>query len=551
MDAGDAARPTAPPPDPPRPTTVAVSPATAELSALGATVQLTAEVRDQSGNLWPGAAVTWTSSVAAVATVSSSGLVTAGGNGTASVVATSGSTSGSAQIVVEQAVATVRLWPRSVALLVGETVRLEATALDARDAEVPGAEFGWSSNDTTVATVDGTGLVHARAVGAVAVAASFGEFRDSASVAVSSAGPVGHDEALTAGLPERPFVNMTVGGQEGSIQTVGTLRLGLQPDAFPVIIDQGDMAASVLVAGSILGSGRVVAFSGQDFLGSDERATLVGHEHVDRLLANAVRWAAGDRAEPLRVLADNQRVAGALKAQGLEGVDVVGRGQGSRDRDWSANALGDADVAVVQVNEWGTARLTGESVAPLRAFVESGGGLVIAGSALHWSWWIEGDHGAFAGNTLLLGTGISWNEDSIDEIGSATTRVDLRALTPAIIWGQYVSGDCSMQRNCPCYRRSSVRRLNSVASMNWTRPSSAWCRRRLPCLPPPTLRRGDSQPTWGAAWVPTSGRRRTLGQQPSPAFPRLPPAGRSDLSSWTRPGASFPQMPAGANVTPP
>ena len=437
---GDGDSPTAPPPDPPRPTTVAVSPATAELSALGATVQLTAEVRDQSGNVMAGAAVTWTSSVAAVATVSSSGLVTAGGNGTASVMATSGSASGSARIVVEQAVATVRLWPRSVALLVGETARLEATALDARDAEVPGAEFGWSSNDTTVATVDGTGLVHARAVGAVAVAASLGEFRDSALVAVSSAGPVGHHEALTAGLPERPFVNMTVGGQEGSIQTVGTLRLGLQPDAFPVIIDQGDMGASVLVAGSILGSGRVVAFSGQDFLGSDERATLVGHEHVDRLLANAVRWAARDRAEPLRVLADNQRVAGALKAQGLEGVDVVGRGQGSRDRDWSANALGDADVAVVQVNEWSAARLTGESVAPLRAFVESGGGLVIAGSALHWSWWIEGDHGAFAGNTLLLGTGISWNEDSIDEIESATTRVDLRALTPAIIWGQYVSG---------------------------------------------------------------------------------------------------------------
>ena len=36
-----------PPPDPPRPTTVAVTPATTQLAALGATVQLSAEVRDQ------------------------------------------------------------------------------------------------------------------------------------------------------------------------------------------------------------------------------------------------------------------------------------------------------------------------------------------------------------------------------------------------------------------------------------------------------------------------------------------------------------------------
>ncbi|WP_420637385.1 M60 family metallopeptidase [Candidatus Palauibacter sp.] len=200
------------------------------------------------------------------------------------------------------------------------------------------------------------------------------------------------------------------------------------------------MGLSLLVAGSFLGSGRVVAFSGQDFLGSDDRATLLGHGHADRLLANAVRWTAGVRASPLRVLADNQRIADALAAQGLDGVDVVSSGRGSADRDWSASALDGADVAVVQVNEWGTARLISESVGPLRRFVERGGGLVIAGSAFHWSWWIERSHGAFSGNTLLRGTGISWNEDSIETIASASTRIDLRALTPGLIWGQYLSG---------------------------------------------------------------------------------------------------------------
>ena len=58
-----------PPPDPPRPTTVAVTPATAELTALGATEQLRAEVRDQNGQVMTGATVTWASGSAAVATV--------------------------------------------------------------------------------------------------------------------------------------------------------------------------------------------------------------------------------------------------------------------------------------------------------------------------------------------------------------------------------------------------------------------------------------------------------------------------------------------------
>ena len=81
---GDGA--TEPPlPDPPRATMVTVTPATAELTALGATEQLTAEVRDQNGQVMAGATVTWASSGAAVATVSAAGLVTAAGNGTATI----------------------------------------------------------------------------------------------------------------------------------------------------------------------------------------------------------------------------------------------------------------------------------------------------------------------------------------------------------------------------------------------------------------------------------------------------------------------------------
>ena len=87
-------------PDPARPTTVTVSPATAQLTALGATLQLSAEVRDQNGSVMAGATVNWSNTAIGVATVDAAGLVTAAGSGTATITATAGGVSGSATVTV-------------------------------------------------------------------------------------------------------------------------------------------------------------------------------------------------------------------------------------------------------------------------------------------------------------------------------------------------------------------------------------------------------------------------------------------------------------------
>lgn len=430
--------PSPPPSEPPRATTMTVTPATAELTALGATVQLSARVLDQNGQAMTGAAVAWSTGDAAVATVGTSGLVTAISNGAATITATSGTASAGAQIAVAQAVSAVRVSPGSLALLPGDTARLEATALDSRDNKVPDIAFEWSSSDAGVATVDSSGLVLAVRVGSATVAAASGDWRDSSRITVPTDDPSDHHAALTAGLPERPFVGATVGGTVGSTKTVGTLRMGLNPDVFPVIAGKDDVGTAVLVAGSRLGDGRVVAFSGQDFISSGDRATLLGTASADHLLANAVRWAGARGAAPVRVLVDNERIADALEAQGIDGVEVVGR-QGSYVRDWSDDELSDVDVAVVQANEWGRPHLVGESVPSLRSFAERGGGLVVAASALHWNWWIEQRHGPLAANLLLRDAGISWSEDSIDEIESATTSFDPR-LIPTVVWSEYIGG---------------------------------------------------------------------------------------------------------------
>ncbi|MXW66967.1 MAG: hypothetical protein F4Z72_08230 [Gemmatimonadales bacterium] len=163
--------PPEPPPDPPRPTTVTVIPATSELSALRATVQLSADVRDQNGQVMS-ATVTWSSSNTPVATVSASGLVTADGNGTATITVTAGAVSGSATVTVAQRVSAVELAPDTGIVLPGTTLQLAAEAQDANGHAVDGSGFAWASSDTTVAVVDGAGLVTGIELGEVEVSAT-------------------------------------------------------------------------------------------------------------------------------------------------------------------------------------------------------------------------------------------------------------------------------------------------------------------------------------------------------------------------------------------
>ena len=180
--------PTQPPPDPPRPTIVRVSPATSELTALGATVQLTASVLDQNGQALAAATVTWGSSDAAVATVDGSGLVTAASNGTATITARVGGVSGTAVVTVMQAADSVVVEPAEATLTaVGDTVRLAARSFDANGREVADARFEWESSDAAVATVDSTGLVTAAGNGTATITARAGGASGTAVVTVMQA----------------------------------------------------------------------------------------------------------------------------------------------------------------------------------------------------------------------------------------------------------------------------------------------------------------------------------------------------------------------------
>jgi hypothetical protein len=86
--------------DPPIAATVTLSPTTLSFGSFGETQQLTTTVLDGNGATISSASVTWESSGPSVASVSSTGLVTAVANGTATITATSGSAEGTASVDV-------------------------------------------------------------------------------------------------------------------------------------------------------------------------------------------------------------------------------------------------------------------------------------------------------------------------------------------------------------------------------------------------------------------------------------------------------------------
>ncbi|WP_419164549.1 leucine-rich repeat domain-containing protein [Candidatus Palauibacter sp.] len=227
---------------------VRVSPAEGMLGALGDTLRLSAEAVDANGNAVPGAAFTWTSSDTLVVTVDAGGLVTATGNGNASVTATLGEVTGSAAITVSQAAGEVRVTPAADTLTaLGDTVRLTAEALDGNGNAVAGAAFTWMSSDATVATVDETGLVTATGDGSATVAATTGsEGVSGSAVIVVEAGSF-RDDFDTPASQERWMTThnaeVTVGDGVLSVTNQTAGRLGIAERASTPTVNEWTIQA--------------------------------------------------------------------------------------------------------------------------------------------------------------------------------------------------------------------------------------------------------------------------------------------------------------------
>lgn len=211
-------------------TSVEISPESHKFTELGASLQLSATVQPLTA---ANKTLQWSSSDEKVATVDQSGKVTAAGDGTCTVTATSTdgtNISAECAITVDSKVYVtgIAVEPKRLSLFTGETGELTAT-IEPADATVP--DVVWSSSNEKIATVDQNGKVTAVAPGkAIITAASKDDSSKKATCTVTvqakdfSIDPTSKTlyvgESFTIGYKVKPPVSPVFESQSPGVATV-------------------------------------------------------------------------------------------------------------------------------------------------------------------------------------------------------------------------------------------------------------------------------------------------------------------------------------------
>ena len=148
----------------------------------GATETLKATI--SPANVTVDKTITWTTSNSKVATVDSTGKVTAVGAGTATITAKAGSSTKTCTVTVTKAIPIngISLNRTYVNLTEGGSTTLTASLLPADTTET--AAITWNSSDTSIATVDSTGKVTAVAAGTATITAKADNYTATCTVVV-------------------------------------------------------------------------------------------------------------------------------------------------------------------------------------------------------------------------------------------------------------------------------------------------------------------------------------------------------------------------------
>ena len=239
--------------------TIRLTPGGDQSLLVGQTKQMTAETLDSDGSPLPGRPVTWSSSSAAIASVSATGLITGiAAGGTVITAASEGRTAVFAVTVSTVPIATIGVTPANDTVVVTQTLQLTAVAKDAQGSTLTGRTMAWITSDAARATVSSTGLVTGVSPGSVTITAS-------------AEGKTG--TALIT-IKDKPVGAVIVSPAQASIETGQTRQLTAQ-----VTDDQGNtltgrqvtytsdnsavatVSSAGLVTGVAVGSAKITATS--------------------------------------------------------------------------------------------------------------------------------------------------------------------------------------------------------------------------------------------------------------------------------------------------
>ncbi len=331
---------------------VTVSPGSLTLEAQE-TGQLTATLEDAAGNVLTDRAVSWRSEDRDIARVDSDGLVTARSQGVVEITATAEGVVGTAQVAVDNPVASVEISPSAPTIEVGETLQLTAIAKDGSGSIVSVQTVFWTSQDPQVVSVDSDGLIE-------------GLEGDSATITAQVANVTGTADVTV----EDPVRSVTVTPATSSVEVTNTVQLSAE------LADQ---------AGNSL-SGRTVNWSSAD----TDIATVDANGLVNTVAGGTVT-----------ITAESEGVTGTADVtveNPVRSVDVTPDPASvevsqtttltATPRDLGGNALSgytvtwssdDTDIATVDSS--GVVSGVAEGSATISAAVDDGSGNTITGSA--------------------------------------------------------------------------------------------------------------------------------------------------------------------------
>ena len=138
---------------------------------VGTTRAFTVQLLDKAGNQLSGRQIAWSSTAPAVASIDANGVVTGVTKGPTTIVAHAGAAAATMSLTVVAAATSVVLAPATSSLAVGLTRQMTVSVSDKDGQAISGRRILFSSSNTSVATVNETGVVIGIAPGTATITA--------------------------------------------------------------------------------------------------------------------------------------------------------------------------------------------------------------------------------------------------------------------------------------------------------------------------------------------------------------------------------------------
>ena len=159
------------PPPGSTPAAVIITPLSTSSLIVGQSFSLTAAVKSATGQDLTGVPITWSSANASVATVSSTGVLTAMKVGSTVISGSVGTVSSSIAVAIVQVPVSSVVVIAKAALLPGDTTTATAIVRDSIGAPITGRQVAWATSNPMVATISQNGFINAVGSGAAIITA--------------------------------------------------------------------------------------------------------------------------------------------------------------------------------------------------------------------------------------------------------------------------------------------------------------------------------------------------------------------------------------------